>query len=66
LGVAPELAQREVELMARLRSRSPTRSVDVIGAIEFYRLHRISFWDALIVHAARLGGASLFTEDIAA
>jgi predicted nucleic acid-binding protein len=64
LGVAPELAQRKVELMARLRVVR-LREVDVIGAIEFHRLHRISFWDALIVHAARLGGASLlFTEDM--
>lgn len=38
---------------------------DVISAIEFHRLHQVSFWDALIVHAARAGGAEiLFTEDL--
>jgi predicted nucleic acid-binding protein len=37
----------------------------VIAAIELHRLTRISFWDAMIVHAARLAGASvLYTEDL--
>ena len=64
LGVAPELAQRKVELMARMRVVRLLET-DVIAAIEFHRLHRISFWDSLIVQAARIGGASLlFTEDL--
>jgi predicted nucleic acid-binding protein len=38
---------------------------DVIAAIELYRLTRMSFWDALIVHAARVAGAAvLYTEDL--
>jgi predicted nucleic acid-binding protein len=38
---------------------------DVIAAIEFYRLTQISFWDALIVHAARsAGAATLYSEDL--
>jgi predicted nucleic acid-binding protein len=38
---------------------------DVIAAIELHRLHRISFWDAMIVHAARLAGADvLYSEDL--
>ena len=38
---------------------------DVIAAIELHRLTRISFWDALIVHAARAAGAAvLYTEDL--
>ena len=64
LGVAAEHAQRKVEIMARLRVVRLLES-DVIAGIEFHRLHRISFWDALIVQAARLGGAAvLFTEDM--
>ena len=64
LGVAPELAQRKVELMSRMLVVR-FRESDVISAIEFHRLHRISFWDAMIVHAARTGGAEiLFTEDL--
>ena len=64
LGVDPELAQRKVELLAaghviRFQER------DVVAAIELHRLNRISFWEAMIVHAARLAGAALiYTEDL--
>lgn len=38
---------------------------DVIAAIELHRLTRVSFWDALIVHAARLSGSAvLYREDL--
>ena len=63
LGTNPEAAQRRVEILAssnlvRFQAR------DVISAIELHRLTRISFWDAMIVHAARIGGASvLYSED---
>ena len=64
LGVDPELAQRKVQLLAR----GPVvrfAEDDVIAAIELHRLTRISFWDAMIVHAARLAGAAvLYTEDL--
>ena len=40
-------------------------STDVVRAIEQHRLSQISFWDALIVQAARLSGAAtLFSEDL--
>jgi predicted nucleic acid-binding protein len=64
LGLATELAQRKVEMLAhgnvvRFEAR------DVIAAIELHRLTRISFWDAMIVHAARIAGATvLYTEDL--
>jgi len=64
LGFDAELAQRKVEMLAqgnvvRFEAR------DVIAAIELHRLTRISFWDAMIVHAARLARASvLYTEDL--
>jgi predicted nucleic acid-binding protein len=64
LGVEPELAQRKVQLLARghvVRFEAN----DVISAIELHRLTRISFWDAMIVHAARLAGAAvLYSEDM--
>lgn len=64
LGVDPDLAQRKVELLARGRVVRFTES-DVIAAIELHRLRRISFWDAMIVHAARLAKSSvLFSEDL--
>ena len=38
---------------------------DVIASIELHRLTRVSFWDAMILHAARLAGAEiLFSEDL--
>jgi predicted nucleic acid-binding protein len=64
LGVDPELAQRKVEILARGKVVRFTER-DVIGAIELHRLSRTSFWDALIIHAARLAGAAvLYSEDL--
>jgi predicted nucleic acid-binding protein len=64
LGLAPEMAQRKVEILARSRIVRFEAS-DVIAAIELHRLTQISFWDALIVHAARSAGAAvLYTEDL--
>jgi predicted nucleic acid-binding protein len=64
LGVDPELAQRKVQLLARWRVVR-FDPADVIAAIELHRLTRISFWDALIVHAARLSGSAvLYSEDL--
>ena len=66
LGVEAALAQRKVELMARARVVRFDEN-DVIAAIELHRLNRISFWDSMIVHAARLAGAEiLYSEDLQA
>ncbi len=66
LRLEPEVAKRKVELLARgIVVRFEPR--DIVSAIELHRLHRISFWDALIVHAARQSGASvLYSEDLQA
>lgn len=67
LHVDPIVAQTKVEVFARGRVVRFTER-DVIAAIELHRLSatRISFWDAMIVHAARLANASvLFSEDLA-
>jgi predicted nucleic acid-binding protein len=64
LGVAAETAQRKVEILARGNVVRFTER-DVIGAIELHRLMRISFWDAMIVHAARAANAAvLYSEDL--
>ncbi|MBY0376250.1 MAG: PIN domain-containing protein [Bryobacteraceae bacterium] len=64
LRVDPALAQRKVELMARMRV-ARLGEADVISAIELHRLNGISFWDALIAQAARVTGAEvLYTEDM--
>jgi predicted nucleic acid-binding protein len=64
LGVDPETAQQKVQLLTRARVVRFVED-DVIAAIELHRLNRISFWDAMIVHAARLAGADyLYSEDL--
>jgi predicted nucleic acid-binding protein len=63
LSVTPEVAQRKVEIFS---SGKIVRFevTDIIAAIELHRLTQISFWDALIVHAARASGAAvLYSED---
>ncbi len=64
MGVSAEKAQCKVEILARARVvRFEAR--DVVAAIELHRLARISFWDALIVHAARSAGVTaLYSEDL--
>jgi predicted nucleic acid-binding protein len=65
LKVDPAIAQSKVEVLARARVVKFTER-DVIAAIEIHRLIRISFWDSMIVHAARVVGASvLYSEDLA-
>lgn len=64
LGLEPMVAQKKVEILARGKVVRFTES-DVISAIELHRLNQISFWDAMIVHAARVAKASvLFSEDL--
>jgi len=64
LGVDPETAQQKVQLLARARVVRFVED-DVIAAIELHRLNRVSFWDAMIVHAARLAGTDLlYSEDL--
>ena len=66
LKLTPEAAQRKVETIARSRVVR-FDSNDVVAAIELHRLAQISFWDALIVHAARSAGVSvLYSEDLQA
>ena len=63
LHVPAERAQRRVEILSCAKIVR-FEIADVIAAIEFYRLTQISFWDAMIVHAARIGGtAILYSED---
>ncbi len=64
LGIEPKIAQRKVELLSHAKVVRFGEN-DVVASIELHRLNRISFWDAMIVHAARLAGAAvLYTEDL--
>jgi predicted nucleic acid-binding protein len=64
LGLSPESAQAKVELLTRARVVR-FEPDDIIAAIELHRLVSVSFWDALIIHAARLAGVDvLYSEDL--
>jgi predicted nucleic acid-binding protein len=63
LGLATEIAQHRVQIFS-LANIVRFAVNDIIAAIELHRLTKISFWDAMIVHAARIGGAKvLYSED---
>ncbi len=63
LHVDPYIARRKVELLAEFDVAAPGVS-DILAAIDFHRLHGFSFWDALILRAAKQTGCSvLFSED---
>jgi predicted nucleic acid-binding protein len=64
LSVASEAAQKKVEVLAVLVA--VTIDADhVIESIKLHRLYNLSFWDALIVHAARRAGCDrVMTEDL--
>jgi len=64
LGVPAELAQRKLEILARWRVVRVAEH-DVIAAVEIHRLTAVSFWDALILQAARAAGAGvIYSEDL--
>jgi predicted nucleic acid-binding protein len=64
LNVDPRIARRKVELIAEFDVASPDVS-DVLAAIDLHRLHGISFWDALVLRAAKQTGCGvLLSEDM--
>ena len=66
LHVDPSIARRKVELLAEFDVAAPQVS-DVLAAIDLHRLHGFSFWDALVLRAAKQAGCSvLFSEDLQA
>jgi predicted nucleic acid-binding protein len=62
LAIPAEIAQKKVEIFTRARIVR-FEAADVVAAIELHRLVHISFWDALIVHAARISGAAVLYSD---
>ena len=64
LQVDPRIARRKVELIAEFDVASPDVT-DILAAIDLHRLHGISFWDALILRAAKQAGCTiLLSEDM--
>jgi len=64
LRVDASVARRKVELLAEFDVATPDVA-DILAAIDLHRLHGFSFWDALILRAAKQAGCSvLFSEDM--
>ncbi|HEX7329296.1 MAG TPA: PIN domain-containing protein [Casimicrobiaceae bacterium] len=64
LGLSPARARERVERLRRLDT-VVVRPELILGAIDLHRLHRLSFWDALVVKAASASGcARLVSEDL--
>jgi predicted nucleic acid-binding protein len=58
------VARRKVELLAEFNVAVPDLG-DVLAAIDLHRLHGFSFWDALVIRAAKQSGCSvLLSEDL--
>jgi len=64
LGVDGIIAKRRMLLISRMNVVQITPE-DLLSAIDLHLLHTLSFWDALIVHAARKADCSLlYSEDM--
>jgi predicted nucleic acid-binding protein len=63
LQVDPRLARRKVELIAEFDVAAP-EITDILAAIDLHRLYGFSFWDGLILRAAKQSGCRvLLSED---
>jgi hypothetical protein len=61
---AERSSRRKVELIAEFDVASP-EVADKLAAIDLHRLHDVSFWDALVLRAAKQAGCSiLLSEDM--
>jgi len=64
LKLNSELARQRVEVFAKFHVGEPTVS-DILAAIDIHRLHRFSFWDALVLRMAKQTGCRvLLSEDM--
>ena len=64
LRVDPAVARRKVELLAEFDVAAPEVG-DILAAIDLHRLHGFSFWNALVVRAAKQAGCGvLYSEDM--
>ncbi|MGD0546416.1 MAG: type II toxin-antitoxin system prevent-host-death family antitoxin [Terracidiphilus sp.] len=64
LGLDPGFARQKVESYCRFAVVEPV-ATDILAAIDIHRLHRISYWDALVLHCARKAGCRVvLSEDM--
>jgi predicted nucleic acid-binding protein len=62
--VDPGVARQKVELFAAF-DVVETGVADILAAIDLHRLHKIAFWDALVLHSAKKAGCRvLLSEDM--
>jgi predicted nucleic acid-binding protein len=63
LGVDARIVRRKVELLAEFDVAAPDVA-DILAAVDLHRLHGFSFWDALVLRAAKQAGCNvLLSED---
>ena len=66
LGLPLEIVRERVRLYSRFETVGASPAA-VLDALDLHALHQVSFWDALILQAARQSGcAELLTEDLQA
>lgn len=64
LGLDADAVRRRIELYARLRL-VPTEAEDLIAALEIHRVHGFSWWNCLVLQAAKRAGCRvLYSEDL--
>lgn len=64
LGLSAELAKKRVEFFSLFHVVQIT-PLDIFSAINIYRLYQLSFWDSLVIHAARQSNCRiLLSEDM--
>ena len=64
LRLDASIARRKVELLAEFHVAAPDVA-DILAAIDLHRLHKFSFWDALVIRSAKQSGCTvLFSEDM--
>jgi len=64
IGLSAATARRHVSDYAATNVVQVTKEL-ILSAIDLHRLHQVSFWDALILRAARAGGcAVVLSEDL--
>jgi len=63
-GVTPENARTQILILGQLETVIADEEM-IVQAVDLHIIHHISFWDALIVRAARSAGCgTLLTEDL--
>jgi predicted nucleic acid-binding protein len=64
LRLDAELAKQRIEVFAKFHVGEPTVN-DILAAIDIHRLHRFSYWDALVLRMAKQTGCRvLLSEDM--